>query len=381
MDSDASQTIAPRAFTCRCGRPVFFRNSQCLACHTPLGYDPGQRALLWLEPASAAAGQVGDPGWWQPVGSADGAPGAVLFQRCSNLNSAAACNWLVTTDDAWAGVPPLCRCCRLTRTLPDLTLEPAARWWNLIELAKRRLVSTLIALDLPVASKTEDTVNGLAFDLLRSLPGGPSVVTGHADGIITLDVQEADDAWREHRRHGLREPYRTLLGHLRHETGHYYWQRLVAPGPLLLLWREVFGDERQDYGAALATHYAVGPPVDWGQRFVSAYASSHPWEDWAETWAHYLHLRDTLDTARSFGLDGERVELHYDRYGPEALSGPDAEGVLQLVNSWMELTGVLNELSRSMGLADFYPFVLSQPALRKLHLVHQVIRDAGSVAA
>lgn len=372
--------VVPRAFTCRCGRPVFFRNSACLVCGTPLGYDPERRALLALEPAALAAASTDT----YPVECADRAlwracSGAVRYRRCANLSSAAGCNWLVVHTDSFAGEPALCRCCRLTRTFPDLTLDHAAQWWNQIELAKRRLVSTLIALNLPVASKTaEDPQRGLVFDLLRAQPGGPPVITGHDDGVITLDVQEADDVCREQRRRELHEPYRTLLGHLRHETGHYYWQRLVEPGPWLAEWRRVFGDERQDYSAALRTHYVQGPPTDWAQRFVSAYASSHPWEDWAETWAHYLHLRDTLDTARSFGLDGERVELHYDRYSPEAVPGPEGEVFVQLVNSWMELTGVLNELSRSMGLADFHPFVLSQTTLRKLHLVHRVVAGPTS---
>ena len=378
--------VVPRAFTCRCGRPVFFRNSECLACHTPLGYDARQHVLLPLELAGASFPLGSAP----PVATSEGrfwqacsaATGAAPYLRCSNLNSAAACNWLIDADDAFAGVPALCRCCRLTRTLPDLTRDRAAAWWALIELAKRRLVSALVALNLPVASKTrEDPQRGLVFDLLRAQPGGPPVVTGHEDGVITLDVEEADDAWREQRRHALGEPYRTLLGHLRHESGHYYWQRLVENGPLMAEWRELFGDERQDYAAALIRHYAEGPPADWGQRFVSAYASSHPWEDWAETWAHYLHLRDTLDTASSFGLDGERVELHYDRYGVEALSVAGGEEFVQLVNSWMELTGVLNELSRSMGLGDFYPFVLSKQALRKLHLVHRVISSCRTTCS
>jgi hypothetical protein len=217
---------------------------------------------------------------------------------------------------------------------------------------------------------------------LRSPPGGPAVVTGHADGVITLDVEEADDTRREERRTALHEPYRTLLGHLRHETGHYYWQRLVDGSPWLEAFREVFGDEQQDYAAALRNHYANGAPPDWALRHVSAYASSHPWEDWAETWAHYLHLRDTLDTARSFGIDGESVELSYERFsvatlGEEAAEDPQAKAFLALVTGWMELTGVLNELSRSMGVADFYPFVLSAPAVRKLHLVHRVIRAAS----
>ena len=360
----------PRAFSCACGRPVFFRNSECLACHRPLGYDAELGELLALEAAAE--------GGWQRVGSAGSAP---RYTRCANLDTAAGCNWLLTAADVEAGLT-LCRCCRLTRTLPDLGAPDSALWWSRIELAKRRLVSSLIGLKLPVRSKTEDPDRGLTFDLLLSPPEGPAVITGHADGVITLDVSEADDARREQRRGHLGEPYRTLLGHLRHETGHHYWQRLVEPSPLWLeRSREVFGDDRQDYAAALKRHYSAGPPADWGQHFVSAYASSHPWEDWAETWAHYLHLVDTLDTARSFGLDGERVELSYERFSAEVMSGPaddpEAARFLQLINSWMELTGVLNELSRSMGVADFYPFVLSAPVVRKLHLVHRVIQAAG----
>lgn len=329
--------------------------------------------LLPIEPM--ARGQA-----WRVVGSARGAP---TYWRCSNLDSAAACNWLVARNDAFAGKPPLCRCCRLTRTLPDLTLPDAPLWWNRIEAAKRRLVSSLLGLKLPVLSKTgEDPEHGLVFDLLRAPPEGPGVITGHADGVITLDVEEASDATREQRRTLLSEPYRTLLGHLRHESGHYYWQRLVEHSEWIEPYRALFGDERADYGSALASYHQNGPAVDWGQSFVSAYASSHPWEDWAETWAHYLHLVDTLDTARSFGLDGERVELSYDRYGPQTLadSGDARAGeFLVLINGWMELTGVLNELSRSMGVADFYPFVLSVPAVRKLHLVHRIVAAAPQI--
>lgn len=369
--------ITPRAFSCACGRPVFFRNSECLACHRPLGYDALRGTLLTLEPASDAPDNTA---WREAEVPAEEAP---VYARCANLDSAAACNWLLAADEVQAGLT-LCRCCRLTRTVPDLAQPEAGLWWCRIEQAKRRLVSSLIGLRLPVRSRDDDPVLGLAFDLLLSPPDGPAVVTGHADGVITLDASEADDANREKRRSDLHEPYRTLLGHLRHETGHYYWQLLVEPSPWIEPVRALFGDDRQDYAAALKHHYEAGPPADWGQHYVSAYASAHPWEDWAETWAHYLHLVETVDTARSFGLDGERVELSYERFS-EALvadSGDtDAGSFLQLINSWMELTGVLNELSRSMGVPDFYPFVLSVPAVRKLHLVHRIIRSAGVAAA
>ncbi len=380
--------VTPRAYSCRCGRPVFFNNSECLACHTPLGYDPEQGRLLPLDlvvPEQDGPGAQDDPSaaLWREAGAAREAP---RFRRCSNLDTAAGCNWLVSDAGPAAadGTALLCRCCRLTRTLPDLTLENSELWWNRIEMAKRRLVSSLIGLKLPVASKGEDPAGGLAFDLLRATPGGMPVVTGHADGVITVDVEEADDAWREQRRAVLMEPYRTLLGHLRHESGHYYWQRLVERSHWLGPWRALFGDERRDYLAALNKYYEQGPAPHWGQRHVSAYASCHPWEDWAETWAHYLHMVDALDTARSFGLDGERVQLDYERFGSDAVAGSgDARAgeFLQLLKSWMELAGVLNELSRSMGLPDFYPFVLSRTAVRKLHLVHRIVSTAGALEA
>ncbi len=373
--------VTPRAFDCRCGRPVFFNNSQCLACRTPLGYEPSQRLLLPLEPAPERPGAALSPSRYKLWRDATDPESGVRYRRCANLDTAASCNWLVAERDGFAGDPPLCRCCRLTRLLPDLSQPDNPIWWNRIEAAKRRLVSSLIGLRLPVQSRlSEDPKRGLVFDLLRATPGSTPVVTGHADGVITLDVEEADDAWREQRRAALAEPYRTLLGHLRHETGHYYWQRLVEGGQWHRPWRELFGDERQDYPAALAQYYRNGPVHGWGKRFVSAYASCHPWEDWAETWAHYLHLVDTLDTARSFGLDGERVELHYERFGAEVVANaddPQAHEFLGLINGWMELTGVLNELSRSMGVPDFYPFVLSRQAVRKLYLVHRVIGEAA----
>lgn len=367
----------PRAFVCQCGRPIFFRNNTCLACQSPLGYAPERGRLLPLEPVPGPDGV--DTGWWRAASQRRGNTPAARWRRCSNLGTASACNWLIASADRQLREhpdAPLCRACRLTRTLPDLAVPENAVRWLRIANAQRRLVSTLIALGLPVQSRGEDPLHGLAFDLLGAPPGGPAVMTGHADGLITLDVEEADDSTREKRRQDLGEHYRTLLGHLRHEAGHYYWWRLVETGPWLDAFRATFGDERADYGAALQRHHGEGPPADWNTRHVSAYASCHPWEDWAETWAHYLHLVDTLDTARSFGLDGERVELDYERFDASMLEGngdDEPQAFLDLVNGWMELTGVLNELSRAMGLADFYPFVLSVPALRKLHLVHQVV--------
>lgn len=361
-----------RVFNCRCGRPVFFRNTQCLNCARPLGYEPERAALLALEPA-------GDTGLdWHIAGEAtDGK----IYRRCANFEQAARCNWLIRSSDA--ALNDLCRCCRLNRTVPDQNIEANRRLWSLVELAKRRLVSSLISLGLPVASRvSEDTARGLAFDLLVTDPGAAPVMTGHHDGIITLNVNEANDSTREAVRSAMREPYRTVLGHLRHESGHYYWARLVEGGPWHEPFRALFGDERDDYSAALAKHHAQGPAPGWAGSYVSAYASSHPWEDWAETWAHYLHMLDTLDTALSAGIDSGRVELLQDPFDDGALYSPDApesgapdQHFLAFVNAWVELTSVLNELSRSMGLPDFYPFVLSKQAVRKLHFVHRFVQD------
>jgi hypothetical protein len=235
-------------------------------------------------------------------------------------------------------------------------------------------------LGLPVVSKvSEDPEHGVMFDFLRSPNEGPRVLTGHANGLITLNVEEADDSIREKIRHDLREPYRTLLGHFRHEIGHYYWDRLVAGTPWLEKFRQLFGDEREDYAAALKRNYEQGPPANWADNHISSYAAVHPWEDWAESWAHYLHVVDSLDTALRFGLRGEDVEQVVepftvnDLYDPDA---PDAQHVILLVNAWVQLTTVVNELARSMGQHDFYPFVMSRTVLRKMHFIQMIVKEA-----
>lgn len=352
-----------RAFRCQCGRHVFFRNSLCIACHTPLGYLPERAAVLPLSPGSA-------PGRWRvPDDARD-------YKRCANLDTPAGCNWLLAVDDP----KTLCTSCRLNRTIPDLGDADNRRYWGAIETAKRRLVSELLSLGLPVRSRIdEDPERGVMFDFLRSPPDGPRVMTGHASGLITLNVEEADDARREKIRHDLREPYRTLLGHFRHEIGHYYWDRLIWDTKWLEPFRGLFGDERADYSAALKANYENGPPADWATRFISSYASTHPWEDWAETWAHYLHVVDSLGTALGFGLDADDLEADVEPFTRADLYDPDhadADRFLGLLNGWIEMTMVLNELARSMGQADFYPFVMSRPVVAKVQFVHIVVTDA-----
>jgi hypothetical protein len=378
--------LAGRAYRCQCGCPVFFRNSTCLACGTPLGYEPAQARLLPLMPGEQPdtwvawhAGSEADAG-----GEGQGSdPPPAVYLRCANLQTPAACNWLVPLSQDAPQVL-LCQACRLNRTIPDLNdaAHPDnAELWGKIELAKRRLVSALLVLGLPVASRvSEDPERGLMFDFLRSPDFGPHILTGHNTGLITLNLNEADDATREAMRKAMHEPYRTLLGHLRHEVGHYYWDRLVSGTSWMQGFRELFGDETQDYAASLQANYEQGPRPDWALHYVSAYASVHPWEDWAECWAHYLHIRDTVDTALSFGLSPDSAQLEFTPFTLDALyqpEHPDAPVFLDFLNQWTQLTTLLNEMSRAMGQPDFYPFVLPHEVVAKLHFIHLVVTSGS----
>jgi hypothetical protein len=351
-----------------------------------LGYDPVQARLLPLMPAEQP------DTWmvWRAEGEADAgkeekdsdAPPSV-YLRCANLQTPAACNWLVPVSEG-APQAQLCQACRLNRTIPDLTDEAHpdnAELWGKIELAKRRLVSALLVLGLPVASRvSEDTERGLMFDFLRSPDMGPHILTGHDTGLITLNLNEADDATREATRKAMHEPYRTLLGHFRHEVGHYYWDRLVSGTSWMQGFRELFGDETQDYAASLQNNYEHGPRPDWALHYVSAYASVHPWEDWAECWAHYLHIRDTVDTALSFGLSLDSAQLEFTPFTLDALYQPEhphAQVFLDFLNQWTQLTMLLNEMSRAMGQPDFYPFVLPCEVVAKLHFIHLVVTSGS----
>jgi hypothetical protein len=328
-----------RSFACgHCGHLVFFENTICLNCSTPLGFDPERLEVVALE---------GDA--------------ALALYRCANL-ALAACNWMVRDEGA------LCRSCQLTRTRPHDCDDAGLAAFARAEGAKRRAVMQLLELGLPGIEP-----GLLAFDLLSS--EHEPVATGHADGVITIDLAESDDARREARRAELGEPYRTMLGHLRHELSHYLQTQLVDGDGAWEACRAMFGDEREDYQKALERHYASGPPADWPERFVSAYATMHPWEDWAETVAHYLHIRDTLDTAAEFGVSvsGPRA-VAFDR-SLKANPQPEAgeRGFAEVLDNWLPLTYALNAVNRSMGRDDLYPFTLAPAVIEKLEFVHALI--------
>jgi hypothetical protein len=342
-----------RDFLCpNCGQRLAFENSVCLSCGSALGFSLDQKALLVI-----ASGEDGEHG---------GAVDSSQYQLCANLH-VAECNWLVTVNPgAGAG---LCASCRLTRSRPNGADTAALAAFAGAEKAKRRLIVELTDLKLPIVSRDEDPQYGLAFDLLSSRL--ERVVTGHHNGVITLNLAEGDDVHREQLRIAMDEPYRTLLGHLRHEIGHYYLYRLVRTSEdYLWRFRAMFGDPDTDYQAALDRHYTCGPPPDWKKDYVSSYATMHAAEDWAKTFAHYLHIRDTLDTAAAFGFAPSGATFERRMLGP---SGFDT-----IIDRWLPLAWALNMVNRSMGRDDLHPFVQPTVVLDKMRFIHTTIDEMAS---
>ncbi len=332
---------------------VFFENSRCLKCGHSLGFLPDVLELVALEEAGGDQWRVAGPA--HPVRP---------VRSCANGKQHGVCNWLVPADDpnAW------CVACRLNEIIPDLSDPKNLARWSKLELAKRRCVYTFLELGLPLESAPDAKSPALRFRFLQDQAGVP-VRTGHENGLITVNVAEADDDERERRRLNLHEPYRTLVGHFRHESGHFYWDRLIANSPRLPRFRELFGDETADYAAALKNYYEQGPPADWAERTVTPYASSHPWEDWAETWAHYLHVVDTLESAAGFGLRVNHTRPHH----AAPLKIKDDVDFDQMLSEWTPLVCALNAINRSMGLSDLYPFVISAPVVEKLRFIHETV--------
>ena len=310
-----------KAFRCRvCDHALHFENTSCVSCGTVLGFDRDQQAIVPLTDGHA----------------------------CAN-RELAGCTWLAAAPGA------LCSGCVLTRTRPADDDAVGLAQFVRAERAKRHLVVELDTLGFPLVGKHVDPRDGVAFDLLSSV--ADDVTIGHADGVITIDVAETDPAHREAVRKELAEPYRTMLGHFRHEFGHYAEWQLVRGADRMARCRELFGDESADYGAALERHYENGPPADWEDRFVSTYATMHPFEDFAETWAHYLHICDAVETAREYGL--------------ATIGGVSAFSSFRdlVTGVWVPLSIALNEMNRSLGQPDLYPFALSAPVLDKLDFV------------
>ena len=333
-----------RRFSCDCGSPVYFENDFCINCQSVLGYDPKRHDMVTLA-------EWGNGLYRDQLGN--------TFRICQNGVEHDVCNWLCDAEDSHE----LCQACRFNRTVPNQSRPENKQRWQVLERAKKRLFYTLSQLNLPLIDGFADPQRGLLLDFVedaRSSDEFPEtfVTTGYIGGIITINALEADDVARTAARDELNESYRTVLGHLRHESGHYYWSLLNPQSETLEEFRSLFGDERMDYRSALDTHYQQGPPADWRENFISAYASAHPTEDWAECWGHYLHIYDALDTAWAHKLLGVQ---------------PAVMTMAERLAAWTRISLMLNELNRSVGRGDAYPFVINELVAEKLDFIERMI--------
>ena len=353
-----------KIFNCnQCGQLVYFENDHCERCGFKLGFESSElRLLTIIENDDSSFSLFHDRNR--------------RFTYCYN-HSYGICNWLVENGSG----NDFCVACSLNHTIPDLAQPELFTRWKVIENAKHRLVYSLLRMKLPVVSKIIEPQTGLAFDFVSDNEkySNGKILTGHDNGLITINISEADDIEREMTRRAMDEVYRTVLGHFRHEIGHYYWDRLIEKTAFLPEYRSLFGDETVDYSQALNKHYQSGPPPAWNLDYISAYATMHPWEDWAETWAHYLHILDTLETAYVFGLsihtntvkNALNVEAHMEK-DPYRL-----ENFEDIIALWLPFTFAMNSINRSMGHADLYPFVIRPKVMEKLLFIHRVVNSAA----
>jgi hypothetical protein len=334
---------------CTCGQTVFCDNTLCGNCGRSLGFDPTRSVMHGLRPG---------PG--QHFEDAQG----VAYQLCANRRHYQVCNGVVPLEEQ-PGPDTLCNTCCLNRTIPVVDRSENLLRWQRLERAKRRMVTGLATLGLEVGATNNNIAGPMRFDFMEDKRSHPDVLehfvsTGHKDGLITINLMEADEIQRVQQRELSGERYRTLLGHFRHEAGHYYYPQLVTTVNRFI---ELFGDPREDYEQALKTFYNAGPAADWSNNYISAYASSHPLEDWAECFAHYLHIHDTLETASISKL-----------VPTDILSAP----VLEQLEIWGDLVITLNEINRSLGVRDPYPFIINAVVGAKLAFVEQAVRGVAA---
>lgn len=338
-----------RIWHCVCGNQLHFENQQCFRCGRQLGYWPAQRLMVPLDAAGEAWVSASDP--------------ARHFRRCRNDLQFGICNWLIPDEERER---VYCTACWRNEVIPDLSQPRNPVYWARLEAAKRLLIDDLLGLNLPMDAEDNNPALRFAFlaDDAEAEAGEnrSQVITGHSAGLITINVAEADPVNRETLRLRLGEPYRTLLGHMRHESGHYYWARLARDVAWLTAFRECFGDERADYAAALEVHYRADPPMSADMNFVSGYAKAHPWEDFAECWGHYLHIRSALETANAYDLR----------------AAPPATDFDSLIQAWLEFVPQLNAMARSLGKRDLYPFVLGVGTMNKIRFVHDSVASLSA---
>lgn len=342
-----------KVFQCgHCNHPLFFENYKCEKCGHLSGYRDLDRKMLTFYPYGVAL-----------VSDREG----IEYKYCRN-HEYGVCNWLIVKHDPHE----FCTACQLNRTIPDLSDHQNFPKWKNLEIAKHRLIYQLQKIGLPSTSKLIH-VEGLCFDFIAKRDN-PKIMTGHANGVITILLTEADSVLREQMRMLLMEPYRTLIGHLRHEVGHYFWDRLVYNNTdVLFRFRALFGDEQSDYGEALKVYYEQGAPINWQQSFISKYATSHPWEDWAETWAHYLHIMDMVETAHFFGLGINPPDVLKEMVSDTTMDPYTIQDFQQILDACIPLSFAVNSINRSMGIPDVYPFVVTEPVKEKMAFIHSLL--------
>lgn len=342
-----------KVFECgNCTYPLYFENNTCENCGHSCGYRDGDRKMLTFD--NLLTRLISDRE-------------KIEYKYCKNKEHSV-CNWLLEKEDAH----DYCHACQLNRTIPNLSDKKNFPKWKNLEVAKHRLIYQLQKIGLDLPSKMVDT-DGLCFDFIAK-KNNSKIMTGHDNGVITLLLREADSVFREQTRKDLQEPYRTLIGHLRHEVGHYFWDRLVFNNQEMLSeFRIIFGNEEVNYGDSLQTYYKDGAPYDWQAAFISEYATSHPWEDWAETWAHYLHIMDMVETAHFFRLrvspkgnsKNMKTKVTFDPYGIKDFQS--------IINTCVPLSFAVNSINRAMGIPDVYPFVITQKVIEKMTFIHELL--------
>ena len=381
-----------KTFQCTCiDRPIiFFESNQCISCGKTVGIDDNfeQVETYQQDPETGLFYKDNHPN--------------IPYRKCDNNEEYGACNGMVnlstfvpnpTLDLDTYKEEMLCFGCRFNVTVPDLSIVEHIPLWKKMEAAKRRALYTLELLPIPLQTTDENVESGLSFDFITDrnvkdhftspLEGQDVVFTGHDCGHITINLAEADDVARYQTKHAMAERYRTLLGHFRHELGHYYFDQLIVPSPEKhALAKQYFGDDALDYQEAIKHHYEQGAPQNWRDSFISEYATMHPYEDWAETWSHYMHIIDTLETAQNFSIIGSTFGIEGDIKELSDLNLPQDNtyflgqtDINSILDTWMEFSVMLNSLNRSMGLADAYPFVLTQPVRTKLAFIHHAIHN------
>tara|TARA_R110002095_G_scaffold103865_1_gene91001 strand:- start:108 stop:1154 length:1047 start_codon:yes stop_codon:yes gene_type:complete len=342
-----------KIFQCgHCGHAVFFENYTCENCGHLTGFRDVDRKMLTFNPQGNLL--ISDRE-------------QIEYKYCKN-KAYNVCNWVIEKNNP----EDFCHACQLNRTIPNLSdIENFEKWQNM-EIAKHRLIFQLQKIGLSLPSKMSND-GGLCFDFVAQ-QNNPNLMTGHANGVITILLREADSVLREKMRKQFLEPYRTLLGHLRHEVGHYFWDRLVNSNPQVLIeFRTIFGNEQLNYADALQNYYKEGAPKNWQKSFISKYATSHPWEDWAETWAHYLHIMDMVETAYFFGVHVKPIGKKKEMKAKASFDPYTIEDFDVIIKTCVPLSFAVNSINRAMGVPDVYPFVITTAVVNKMKFIHQLL--------